>query len=76
MAAIPPPLAASAPAPESFNNLRRLMRGMIDPPKLKLTFFFCPKAYDRGEGLSMGLTASQGHEPVRRTICAGLRYWR
>jgi hypothetical protein len=49
---------------------------MIDPPKLKLTFFFYPKAYDRGEGLSMGLTASQGHEPVRRTICAGLRCWR
>jgi hypothetical protein len=39
---------------------------MTDPPKFKLTFFFYPKAYDRCEGLSMGLTASQGHEQVRR----------
>jgi hypothetical protein len=48
---------------------------MIDPPKLKLTFFFYPKAYDRGEGLSMGLTASQGHEPVGpfSGIMAGIR---
>jgi hypothetical protein len=48
------------------------MQGMIDPPKFELTFFFCPKAYGRGERLSMGLTASQGHEPLRRTIRAGL----
>jgi hypothetical protein len=44
------------------------MRGMIDPPTFKLTFFFYSKAYDRGEGVSMGLTASQGHEVVRRAL--------
>jgi hypothetical protein len=46
---------------------------MIDPPKFELAFFFCPKGYDRGRGLSMGLTASQSHELVPRAIRAGVR---
>ncbi|MFY9837967.1 MAG: hypothetical protein WAK55_16160, partial [Xanthobacteraceae bacterium] len=49
---------------------------MIVPPKFSLTFFFYPKAYDRGEGLSMGLTRRKVTNwygaPCMRTSAVGV----